>query len=1648
MLSLTPALRTCKGALIASLALFLSTQTAKADNQTNFPDRFYSEQVLNLPIEIKETAGVGVENYPVSAVIPLPRGRYFNLSDFRMVDVNGQTIAAQFEVVNLWWAQDQSLRHIKAYFNTSVNAFSTANSGIATYYLKDDANQAIQTSGIKVTDSDSVIEVNTGPLKFVVNKGSFNLFEQVWLDSNQDGNFSDNEQMLQQNAEKGGVFTGRLDGDIQLDSSRNDINLVIEEQGPMRVVIRAEALTHFRSTTDHEHGFAVRIYAYANQPFVKVDYQLQNSSKDSQYAWPLYFEDMRLKLPLKFDGPVQATIASEQGVFNQAIESGIELAQKSHNQFEIRTIDNAQVLQTGSTPEGFLDVRSGNKGVTSIIRNFWQTWANGLSFDQNNSLDLQLFPSWSAQWVKDSDAESGFSLSDTGLYWLQDMQHVYKETLINFHDGSQNLEEIRHLAKTFQSYPVATLPTAWYQFTQVTLDMGGTIPFDEPITDKDERNLNLSNETVSTKYYGFNWLNFGAIEPGYRVRSCTTGGWPHGRGALIATENPKDYFKAELHALSELNVRPQWIADYTHDQDYPRLKLSDNAYCGGEWRAFKNHETPTRAANYLDGTFDYYGARDEAHGWHYHVEESYYFTGNLWVKDWYQFIGQYKRAKMLMLDPYPDYSQRALGHALATALQAYRVTGDLDLLDKIGSYISYQLRRRVVPETGGIRNNNDQDAGFMAGYLMHAVISYMDEVKHADPQAWAESFQLLSGVMNWNLQYCHFCYHSSVTKEINGRSNGTSTSLMDPQAWYAWTTNKPEFMAQVLDYLNSGINGGQKPYSEPLNWTGGYLGRFMQMAYNNQKVDQVAPAKIENLTASLVANDIIVEWERIPDAERYHLVWDYKPIEISPTFDGSKTNWFAANVIAVDATDDQTPSVTIQIESGDIYIAVFSFDAAGNMSEISQPIYQKGPIDSVQPTAVTSISLKVEDANKVQLSWPAAQDNIGIASYKILRDGVEITQTTQLSYTDTQVEYGKTYNYQVIAMDTGSNEAASSSYSTTVIDGNNLPPDIRIANEVYVNINQAALLDVSDSIEPNAKDQNQPIENSVTSSGYDEIVKVLWDLDNDGVFGNEDGEPETAQINVTCSAPTGQRQIQVKMIDSFGLESIKKIDLIVLSEYANSQKFMITADTVLDGYNANAKKKNLGAATELRTWGDGIRRSLFKADIQLPSGAKIIKAKLHLFTTRIMYPKDLNMVLYKVTKDWVEGNGTVTNANDGATWYEFDYADHYYSQQNDWQTQGGDIDQVTDYGLGANGLVAMSNIKAKTWSEFDISNLVREWAATGNNYGVLLKGLTAGTDAFYASSEYSDAQYHPYIEVIYESVPVVKLNNYSITSYGKEQDKNGGIQVDSQGYHLELTGNTWKKINLASKITENTVLELDFTGDSLAEIQAIGFDNDDVIDPSSVFQLAGIQEWGYNQHQPNAKGHVKIPIGRYFTGQYEHLVFINDNDNNDQAVSATFSNIKIYEQALSEFNNQVLFYPGNLVSVETELTGEYKVSSDGSEVTVEGDTSLKMSLPYHVTADTQLEVKVSGIDNSSLVGIGLVKGDSLDQETVFQLGGNQSFGIQEYKTDNGTGLINFTIPVGEYFTGEMKYLVLLIKALDGLTTIPVVIKDVKLVEMF
>jgi hypothetical protein len=148
---------------------------------------------------------------------------------------------------------------------------------------------------------------------------------------------------------------------------------------------------------------------------------------------------------------------------------------------------------------------------------------------------------------------------------------------------------------------------------------------------------------------------------------------------------------------------------------------------------------------------------------------------------------------------------------------------------------------------------------------------------------------------------------------------------------------------------------------------------------------------------------------------------------------------------------------------------------------------------------------------------------------------------------------------------------------------------------------------------------------------------------------------------------------------------------------------------------------------------------------------------------------------------------------------------------------------------------------------------------------------------------------------------LIDFHDHVIESYGGAgQDVSGSASIVDDGATLHLTGNVWKRIDLAYPVTRDTVLEFDFKSGSQGEIHGIGLDTNLSISPDRTFQLYGTQNWGYSDFKDYgsaAPGYrfYQIPIGQYFTGQMEYLFFVNDHDTSNPRAESFFRNVRIYE---------------------------------------------------------------------------------------------------------------------------------------------------------
>ena len=924
-----------------------------------------TQQSIVVPITIKEGVGastLSTTGYPVSVVVPFAEGSLLDEDSLSIREGN----PCQTEILERWLS-DGSIRHALVHFQTRLTAgekqtLNLINTGTSP--------KPTPSQPVGVSETSTYVQVDTGKVRFQVSKTSFNLFDQLWFDQNENGIYEASEQMIVSSNLNGGRFVPRTGaGSTQQDSSRTGIQVVVEESGPVRAVVKISAPALYRSTTDHIHGFAVRIYAHAGQPFVKVDYQLQNSDSTVVRSWPLYFEEMTVDLKFQFPSGIrQVRIGSTAKTVFNATTTPARIQQTRHYdatiQYGTNNVKETTSYSNSAKSAAFLHLNSASSSVTVAMRNFWQTWPNGLSVDTNGKISVELFPSWSAQFVDKA-------ISSTGLYWLQDMQHVYKEFTLTFHKSAPSGTQLVDLASTLQFPPVASLSPSWYRLTRATLDMGGLLPptlASPPSVDTFTPDLywdSFSLDETSAFYKG-NWLNFGDPEGAYRASSCTTGGFPHEVESYAATQYASYYYLAETWGIGELNVRPQSLQLYNYNNDYSRLRLTEVGYCNGSWRIFDGNGVSKFAAPFLPNTGNVvptYGARDDAHGWFYHAAQSYFYTGNYWMKDWYKFVGQYRRGYLSLQQPFQDEFSRSIAHALGHTHQAIRITGDAELIPDFARWFRTYLQPRQDKRYGSEFNSSHTGlvGNFQTGYLLTSIINFMVLVQKLDVQLYAELFNYLSGVLEWNLNTGNFpAGHNQYVQTGKPQSDPISLTFISPQSWYFWHTGKIEFWNHIESYMNGLL--GVKPYGAP--WTQypsqnplEYGRRNYIFVKQSMRQDLTPPSPIFDLVGSFnAAKSVTLQWTSPSTSVRYHAVWSDKPIVGTYSLDTTVSNWWAANALGINksATPGSKEVITLDVPyvKQPLFVAIFSFDESDNMSKISniaQVGVPLGPIAPVQP---------------------------------------------------------------------------------------------------------------------------------------------------------------------------------------------------------------------------------------------------------------------------------------------------------------------------------------------------------------------------------------------------------------------------------------------------------------------------------------------------------------------------------------------------------------------------------------------------------------------------------------------------------------------------------------------------------------------------
>ncbi|MDD5512802.1 MAG: hypothetical protein PHD09_03455 [Candidatus Omnitrophica bacterium] len=617
---------------------------------------------------------------PFSSGVPFPRGELKDAGELRITDAQQQEVNFQGRPLCRW--PDGSIKWLLVDLKKNVPA-GQAEKLFLRYPLKNAA--AAKDSPLKINEQTLKIEVVTGPLKFTVNKQSFNLFDRLWLDLNQDGKFQDDELITRDND----LLVG-FRGGLYRASKTKDCKVIVEEKGPLKVVLKAEGW--FADEKGKKFcKYVVRIQAFANSPIVRVYHTFiytgypQNSYhylyKGKRLPQNETIQEISLDLPLGLKGEGLFSYAADKKVIQGKWDADVGLFQADYNKFSVMKSGNS--IQTGEKLEGWLDISDSRMGMALGVKSLWQQFPKGFSLDKaNNLLKLGLWPKEAPELdLKTTGAALGPDAVARGSAFGLGKTH---ELVFYFHGGEYKDSAVKS-TMTGMLEPLLVRADPYWVSDTVAADR--LLPYNPLLFRNAEETLNGLFNWADSQIDAFRWygmIDFGDTLSWYRKdsydQSYNEWGWhPVGRWGWFNCEGAGTHTGPLLLYLRSQNTKYFKFAEnlsrhlmdvdtchYNTIANDPRLKnkiFDDYSQPGSMHRHNGNH----------------WGGRNEesTHTNLTGILLYYYITGYERAFDVAKEIGEFFLKEPITYFRHPDIApQRGVANVLWGEVLLYEATGD------------------------------------------------------------------------------------------------------------------------------------------------------------------------------------------------------------------------------------------------------------------------------------------------------------------------------------------------------------------------------------------------------------------------------------------------------------------------------------------------------------------------------------------------------------------------------------------------------------------------------------------------------------------------------------------------------------------------------------------------------------------------------------------------------------------------------------------------------------------------------------------------------------------------------------------------------------------------------------------------------------
>ena len=119
---------------------------------------------------------------------------------------------------------------------------------------------------------------------------------------------------------------------------------------------------------------------------------------------------------------------------------------------------------------------------------------------------------------------------------------------------------------------------------------------------------------------------------------------------------------------------------------------------------------------------------------------------------------------------------------------------------------------------------------------------------------------------------------------------------------------------------------------------------------------------------------------------------------------------------------------------------VTALDARGNESARSTTVSAATNSDTTAPSVPAGLSGTATSMTTIDLTWAASTDNVGVAGYRVFRNGTQVGTTSATTYSDTGLTKSTAYSYTVLAYDAAGNPSAQTApVSVTTLNDTTAP---------------------------------------------------------------------------------------------------------------------------------------------------------------------------------------------------------------------------------------------------------------------------------------------------------------------------------------------------------------------------------------------------------------------------------------------------------------------------------------------------------------------------------------------------------------------------------------------------------------------------------